>query len=62
MYTYGIAVPQSLADLKQKFQDLEEERLDFTKSSLWTFANIASTVCVSDDGVCLVSCGKSYTG
>jgi len=32
-----------------KFQDLEEERLDFTKSSLWTFANIASTVCVSDD-------------
>lgn len=34
-----------------KFQDLEEERLDFTKSSLWTFANIASTVCVSDDAV-----------
>ena len=37
--------------LPQKFQDLEEERLDFTKSSLWTFANVASTVCVSDDGV-----------
>ena len=35
-----------------KFQDLEEERLDFTKSSLWTYANIASTVCVSDDAVC----------
>ena len=35
-----------------KFQDLEEERLDFTKSSLWAFANIASTVCVSDDGSC----------
>ncbi|KAK4229457.1 hypothetical protein QBC38DRAFT_508228 [Podospora fimiseda] len=35
-----------------KFQDLEEERLDFTKSSLWQFANIASTVCVSDDGSC----------
>ncbi|KAG8525923.1 uncharacterized protein KY384_000685 [Bacidia gigantensis] len=34
-----------------KFQDLEEERLDFMKSSLWTFANIASTVCVSDDAV-----------
>ena len=32
-----------------KFQDLEEERLDFMKSSLWAFANIASTVCVSDD-------------
>ena len=35
-----------------KFQDFEEERLDFTKSSLWTFANIASTVCVSDDASC----------
>jgi len=35
-----------------KFQDLEEERLDFTKSSLWSFANIASTVCVSDDSSC----------
>src|SRR6201996_2686074 len=33
-----------LADTLQKFQDLEEERLDFTKSSLWAFANIASTV------------------
>ncbi|SLM35163.1 SH3 domain [Lasallia pustulata] len=28
-----------------KFQDLEEERLDFMKSSLWTFANVASTSC-----------------
>ncbi len=36
----------------KKFQDLEEERLDFTKSSLWTFANVASTVCVSDDASC----------
>lgn len=35
----------------QKFQDLEEERLDFTKSSLWNYANIASTGCVSDDAV-----------
>ncbi|MCJ1329704.1 hypothetical protein MMC10_006384 [Thelotrema lepadinum] len=35
-----------------KFQDLEEERIDFTKSSLWTFANVASTVCVSDDASC----------
>ncbi|KAI9805611.1 MAG: hypothetical protein M1826_004759 [Phylliscum demangeonii] len=35
-----------------KFQDLEEERLDFMKSSLWAFANIASTVCVSDDASC----------
>lgn len=35
-----------------KFQDIEEERLDFSKSSLWTFANITSTVCVSDDTSC----------
>ena len=35
-----------------KFQDLEEERLDFMKSSLWAFANVASTVCVSDDAAC----------
>lgn len=35
-----------------KFQDLEEERLDFMKSSLWSYANIASTVCVSDDAAC----------
>lgn len=35
-----------------KFQDLEEERLDFMKSSLWSFANVASTVCVSDDASC----------
>lgn len=35
-----------------KFQDLEEERIDYTKSSLWNFANIASTVCVSDDAAC----------
>ncbi|KAK5169703.1 formin-binding protein [Saxophila tyrrhenica] len=35
-----------------KFQDLEEERIDFFKSSLWSFANIASTVCVSDDASC----------
>ena len=35
-----------------KFQDLEEERIDYFKSSLWTLANIASTVCVSDDASC----------
>ena len=35
-----------------KFQDLEEERIDFLKSNLWTYANIMSTVCVSDDETC----------
>ncbi len=39
----------------QKFQDLEEERLDFMKSSLWTFANVASTICVSDDAVSITA-------
>lgn len=35
-----------------KYQDLEEERIDFLKGNLWTFANIMSTVCVSDDEAC----------
>lgn len=35
-----------------KFQDLEEERVDFMKSSLWTLANVLSEVCVSDDAAC----------
>jgi hypothetical protein len=35
-----------------KYQDLEEERIDFLKSNLWTYANIMSTVCVSDDESC----------
>ena len=46
----------------QKFQDLEEERLDFTKSSLWSFANIASTVCVSDDAVSFVETFRERNG
>ena len=48
-----------VADATQKFQDLEEERLDFMKSSLWTFANVASTVCVSDDAVSLSLTGAN---
>ena len=47
-------IPADLFFPLQKFQDLEEERLDFMKNSLWSFANIASTVCVSDDAVGLV--------
>jgi hypothetical protein len=35
-----------------KFQDFEEERIDFLKTNLWTYANIMSTVCVSDDESC----------
>lgn len=36
-------------------QDLEEERLDFMKDNLWTYANEVSTVCVADDLVCIYS-------
>lgn len=35
-----------------KFQDLEEERINFLKSNLWAYTNIVSTVCVSDDEGC----------
>ncbi|KAJ7496567.1 hypothetical protein FB451DRAFT_1455796 [Mycena latifolia] len=33
-------------------QDLEEERLGFTKDNVWLYANAVSTVCVSDDESC----------
>ncbi|ORY88001.1 hypothetical protein BCR37DRAFT_353867, partial [Protomyces lactucae-debilis] len=39
-------------DACDKFQDLEEERLDAVKSGLWTYANIVSQVCVTDDESC----------
>jgi hypothetical protein len=39
-------------DACDAFQDLEEERLDSVKSGLWTYANIVSTVCVTDDESC----------
>ena len=34
-----------------KFQDLEEERIDSLKTYLWSYANLISTVCVADDEV-----------
>lgn len=33
-------------------QDLEEERLDFMKDTLWAYANDLSTLCVADDLSC----------
>lgn len=33
-------------------QDMEEERMDFMKDNLWSYANAVSTVCVNDDEVC----------
>jgi hypothetical protein len=34
-------------------QDLEEERMEFTKDNVRTYTNAISTVCVNDDEVCL---------
>jgi endonuclease V-like protein UPF0215 family len=33
-------------------QDMEEERIEFTKDNVWAYANAVSTVCVADDEVC----------
>ncbi|KAI0090810.1 hypothetical protein BDY19DRAFT_992220 [Irpex rosettiformis] len=39
-------------------QDMEEERMDFVKDTLWTYANAVSTVCVNDDEACeTMRCG-----
>lgn len=32
-------------------QDIEEERIEFMKDNLWSYANAISTVCVADDEV-----------
>lgn len=34
------------------FQDLEEERISYLKSHLWSYTNIVSSVCVKDDDGC----------
>jgi len=36
-------------------QDLEEERLNFMRISLWEYANGVSFICVTDDEVCSIS-------
>lgn len=33
-------------------QDMEENRIEFMKDNMWSYANAISTVCVSDDEVC----------
>ncbi|KZS88210.1 hypothetical protein SISNIDRAFT_446203 [Sistotremastrum niveocremeum HHB9708] len=33
-------------------QDIEEERIEFMKDNLWSYANAISTVCVADDESC----------
>lgn len=41
-------------------QDLEENRMEFMKDNLWSYANAISTVCVSDDEVCLFVFSSSF--
>ena len=38
---------------EQVCQDLDEDRIDKLKSSMWQYVNVAATVCVSDDQVML---------
>jgi hypothetical protein len=38
-------------------QDMEEDRVEFLKDNLWTYANEVSTVCVNDDNVCYLLVG-----
>lgn len=35
----------------QLCQDLEEERIDFTRNALWSYVNALSLLCVKDDEV-----------
>ncbi|KAH7099880.1 hypothetical protein BKA62DRAFT_640553 [Auriculariales sp. MPI-PUGE-AT-0066] len=35
-----------------KAQDLEDERIEFTKNNMWEYANTVSTACVQDDESC----------
>jgi hypothetical protein len=35
-----------------QLQDLEEERIEFVKDVVWTYANGVSSVCVTDDEAC----------
>lgn len=55
-YAQGLAelLPTWEADWKEycdSSQDLEEDRVDFMKDTLWSYANGISTVCVADDQV-----------
>jgi hypothetical protein len=38
-------------------QDMEEDRVEFLKDNLWTYANEVSTICVNDDNVCYLLVG-----
>lgn len=56
---FARALHESIAKWEQEWkqfcdscQDLEEERMDFTKDNVWVYANAVSIVCVSDDESC----------
>ncbi|KAI9237912.1 MAG: hypothetical protein BYD32DRAFT_481042 [Podila humilis] len=38
----------------EKFQLLEEQRIDYVRTTLWNYANIISSTCVADDEVCVL--------
>lgn len=59
-----IAFTQAMIELLAEWQaewknfcdachDLEEDRLEFMKDNIWVYANEVSTLCVSDDQVCM---------
>ena len=55
---FARALHESVAKWEQEWkqfcdscQDLEEDRMDFTKDNVWVYANAVSIVCVSDDEV-----------
>ena len=43
------ALEKEWKEFCDEFQDLEEDRMDFMKEILWTYANAISTMCVADD-------------
>ena len=46
---------QSWKEFCDTCQDLEEERLEFTKDCMWGSTNAVAAVCVQDDEVCMLS-------
>lgn len=42
---------QDWKEFCDRCQDIEEERMEYMKDNMWAYANLVSTVCVSDDEV-----------
>lgn len=43
---------QDWKEFCDRCQDIEDERMEFMKDNMWAYANVISTVCVSDDESC----------